>query len=47
MATKMVRVCYWITEQDSEDLKKMAKSEHRSVSNLIRVWIAEHKAKQG
>jgi len=35
-----------LTEEELEDLRKIAESEHRSVSNLISVWIAEHKAQK-
>lgn len=37
------RVCIVLTEHAHEELKKIAKHERRSVSNLIEVWIAEHK----
>lgn len=30
-----------LTEEEHEKLKEIAKHEHRSVSNLIEVWIAE------
>ena len=36
------RVCIFISEEAIEKIKKIAASEHRSVSNLIEVWIAEH-----
>lgn len=32
----------WLTEDEHKKLKELAKREHRSVSNLIEVWIAEH-----
>ena len=44
---KTIQVCICMTEEQHEALQELAKSEDRSVSNLIRVWIAEHKAKQG
>lgn len=37
------RYCFCLTEQQHEDLLKIAKREHRSVSNLLEAWIAEHK----
>lgn len=43
MATNKKTVCIRLTEQEHEDLKEIAKKEHRSVSNLIEVWIADHK----
>ena len=43
MATNKKAVCITLTEQEHKDLKKIAEGEHRSVSNLIEVWIAEHK----
>lgn len=36
------RTCICLTEHEIEELKKIAQREHRSVSNLIEVWIAEH-----
>lgn len=41
--TNKKTVCIRLTEQEHEDLKKIAEREHRSVSNLIEVWIAENK----
>lgn len=41
--TNKEKVCFLLTKQDHEDIKKIAEREHRSVSNLISVWIAEHK----
>lgn len=32
----------WLTLEDAEKLKTIAKREHRSVSNLIEVWIAQN-----
>lgn len=32
-----------LTPDEHMKLKEIAKREHRSVSNLIEVWIAEHK----
>lgn len=43
MATNKKTVCIRLTEQEHEDLKEIAKKERRSVSNLIEVWIADHK----
>lgn len=43
MAEKKKSVLIRMTEQEHEDIKKIAQREHRSVSNLIEVWIAEHK----
>lgn len=37
------RVCIVLTTSGHEQLKKIAKRERRSVSNLIEVWIAQHK----
>ena len=42
MTNKKV-VGIWLTLEEAEQLKMIAKREHRSVSNLIEVWIAEHK----
>lgn len=39
------KVCIALTEADHQKLKELAKREHRSVSNLIRVWIDEHQEK--
>lgn len=32
-----------LTQEEIITVKEIAKREHRSVSNLIEVWIAEHK----
>lgn len=44
MAEIKKTVCIRLTEKEHEDLKKIAKSKRRSVSNLIECWIAEHKS---
>lgn len=31
-----------LTEEEHKKLREIAEREHRSVSNLIEVWIAEH-----
>lgn len=36
-------VCIKLTEEEHADLKKIAQRERRTVSNLIEVWIADHK----
>lgn len=41
MATTKKPVCIQITEQTHKNLKKLAKRENRSVSNLIEVWTAQ------
>lgn len=41
--TNKKTVCFRLTEEEHELLKEIAKREHRSVSNLLSVWIAEHK----
>lgn len=39
--TKKKTVGIRLTEEEHETLKQIAEREHRSVSNLIEVWIAE------
>ena len=36
-------VCIRLTPEEHEQLKKIAQCERRSVSNVIEVWISEHK----
>lgn len=43
MQDKKKNVCLWLSVEEHEELKRIAEREHRSVSNLIEVWIAEHK----
>lgn len=42
MTTKKT-VCIRLTPEEHEELRKIAKRERRSVSNVVEVWIAEHK----
>ena len=37
---KKIRVCIALTKKEHEQLKRIAKRERRSVSNLISVWTA-------
>lgn len=41
--TNKKTVCIRLTPEEHIQLQEIAKREHRSVSNLIEVWIAEHK----
>ena len=36
-------VCIRLTPEEHKQLKKIAQRERRSVSNVIEVWISEHK----
>ncbi len=38
---KAIQICVCMTQEQHEKLRKIAESEHRSVSNLIQAWIAE------
>ena len=41
--TEKKTVCIRLTPDEHKQLQEIAKRERRSVSNLIEVWIAEHK----
>lgn len=41
--TEKKTVCIRLTQEEHEAIRKIAKRERRSVSNLIECWIAEHK----